>query len=59
MFGIGVTELLVVFVVALIVLGPDQLPKVARTLAKVVGEFKRASDDLRLNVMSASNDDEK
>jgi sec-independent protein translocase protein TatB len=55
-FGIGVAELLLIFVVALLVLGPDQLPGVARTLAKFMGEFRRAGEDLRLNIMSASND---
>jgi len=56
MFGIGISELLVIFLVALLVLGPEQLPKVARTLAKVLGEFRRHSEDLRLNLMGASND---
>lgn len=51
MFGIGISELLVIFLVALIVLGPERLPAAARTLAKLFGEFKRASDDLRLNII--------
>lgn len=55
MFGIGLTELMVIFVVALLVLGPDQLPTLARTLAKYVGEFRRAKEDLQLNIMGASS----
>jgi sec-independent protein translocase protein TatB len=56
MFGIGISELAIIFLVALLVLGPDQLPKVARKLAQLVGEFRSFNDDLRLNLMSASND---
>ncbi|HEU6436145.1 MAG TPA: twin-arginine translocase TatA/TatE family subunit, partial [Nitratidesulfovibrio sp.] len=37
MFGIGSTELLVIMVVALIVLGPKNLPNIARTLGKAMG----------------------
>ena len=37
MFGIGGTELLVILVVALIVLGPKSVPQIARTLGKAMG----------------------
>jgi len=47
MFGIGMTELLVIFVIALIVLGPKRLPELARSLGKSLNEFRRASSDLR------------
>ncbi len=47
MFGIGTTEILVILVVALIVLGPENLPKIARTLGKTLGEFRRVSTDLQ------------
>jgi Tat protein translocase TatB subunit len=43
MFGIGMPELLVIFVVALVVLGPKRLPEVARTLGKAMAEFRRQS----------------
>jgi sec-independent protein translocase protein TatB len=46
MFGIGLPELLVILVVALIVLGPKRLPEVARQLGKAVGEFRRQTSDL-------------
>ena len=39
MFGIGSTELLLILVVALIVLGPKNLPKIANTLGKAMGQF--------------------
>lgn len=51
MFGIGVQELLVILVVALIVLGPERLPEVARMLGKGMAELRKAtsglSDELR------------
>ena len=50
MFGIGSTELLVILVVALIVIGPSKLPKIARGVGKAFGEFKRASNDLKRTI---------
>jgi Tat protein translocase TatB subunit len=46
-FGIGMTELLIVLVVALLVLGPRKLPEMARNLGRGMAEFRRASDELR------------
>ena len=46
MFGIGVPELLVILVVALIVLGPKRLPEVAKALGKGLAEFRRATSEL-------------
>jgi len=46
MFGIGVPELLVILVVALVVLGPKRLPEVAKALGKGLAEFRRATSDL-------------
>ena len=48
MFGsIGMSELLIIFVIALIVFGPRKLPELGRSRGKSLGEFKRASNDLR------------
>lgn len=47
MFGIGVQELAIVFVIALLVFGPKRLPELARTMGKGLAEFRRASSDLR------------
>ena len=47
MFGIGSTELLLILVVALIVLGPKNLPKIANTLGKAMGQFQKASRDFQ------------
>ena len=48
MFGsIGMTELIVIMVVALVVIGPKRLPEMARTLGKALGDFKRATSDFQ------------
>lgn len=47
MFGIGGTELLVILVVALVVLGPKSVPQIARTLGKAMGEFRRVSTEFQ------------
>lgn len=47
MFGIGSTELLVILVVALIVIGPSKLPDIMRTLGKGMAEFRRMSNDVK------------
>lgn len=58
MFGIGSTELLVILLVALIVLGPKSLASVSRTLGKAMGEFRRVSTDFQrtLNMEAAEQD---
>ena len=47
MFGIGIPELIVILALALIVLGPEKLPKVAKQIAKFAGELKRASEEFK------------
>ena len=47
MFGIGTAEILVILCMALVVLGPKELPKVARTVGRGIRELQRAKDDLK------------
>ena len=53
MFGIGPEELILVLIVALLVLGPERLPKVARDVGRVVGDLRRTSDEFREEFMQA------
>ena len=48
MFGsIGMPELIIILVIALIIFGPRKLPELGRSLGKSIGEFKKASNELR------------
>ena len=47
MGSIGMPEMLVILVIALIIFGPRKLPELGKSLGKSLAEFKRASNDLR------------
>ena len=50
MLGIGMQEIIIILVVALIVIGPKKLPDLAKALGRAMGEFRRAADDLKDNL---------
>ena len=50
MFGIGIPEIIVIIVVALVFIGPDKLPGVLRSIGKSLVELKRATSDVRSTV---------
>jgi Tat protein translocase TatB subunit len=53
MFGtLGGPELFLIFVVALIVFGPRKLPEIGKSLGKMMGEFRRASNEFRNTIES-------
>ncbi len=47
MFGIGLSEIILIFIVALIVLGPKRLPELAKTLGKFYREIKSTMDEVK------------
>jgi len=47
MFGIGMPELILLFVLALLIFGPKQLPEIGKQLGRALGELRRASEDLK------------
>jgi sec-independent protein translocase protein TatB len=53
MFGIGPSELLVIMVIALLVLGPKRLPELARSLGRAFAEFRKATADITTELDNA------
>ena len=56
MFGIGMTELIVILAIALVVLGPKKLPEIARSLGKGLAEFRRASSEMRREFLDVTDE---
>jgi len=55
MFGIGMPEMIIILVLALIVIGPHKLPELAKSLGKGLAEFKKASDGFQRSVQEEAN----
>ena len=50
MFGISMWELILIFSIALIIIGPEKLPDLAKKTGRIIGELKRAVSDLKESV---------
>ena len=58
MFGIGTTEFLVIIVVAILVLGPEHLPRIMRTVSKVMSDFRRVSTEFQRTINLEASQEE-
>ncbi len=50
MFGLGVMEIVLILIVALVIVGPEKLPELAKTIAKAFNEFKRTTNDIKRTI---------
>ncbi len=56
MFDLGIQELILIFVVALLVFGPKRLPEIAQSLGRAVGELKKAMNGVKDQIDSEMRD---
>lgn len=59
MFGLGIPELIVIFVLALLIFGPKKLPDLGKSIGRAMAEFKKASDDFQESVKAEMKEVEK
>ena len=59
MFGLGIPELLIIFVIALIVFGPKKLPDLGKSIGRAMAEFKKASEEFQESVREEMKEVEK
>lgn len=57
MFNLGFSELLLLALIALIFIGPNQLPEVARTIGRLLNEWKRATSDFQSSITTKLTDE--
>jgi Tat protein translocase TatB subunit len=53
MFGIGPEELILIAVIALLVLGPERMPRLMRDVGRIVGDLRRTSEELQKDFLNA------
>lgn len=59
MFGLGLPELIVIFVIALLIFGPKKLPDLGRSVGRAMAEFKKASEDFKESMREEMKEVEK
>ncbi len=50
MFGLGVPELVIILVIALVIFGPKKLPEIGGAVGKAIREFRKTSDDIKKDI---------
>lgn len=58
MFGIGMQELIIIAVIALLIVGPKKLPDLAKSIGKGLSEFRRAADGVTEDIKDAVKEEE-
>lgn len=58
MFGIGMQELVVIFLIALLIFGATRLPEIGKSLGKAINEFRKAGKEIKKDI-NMDDDDKK
>jgi len=59
MFGIGMQELIIIVIIALLVVGPKKLPDLAKTLGRAFNDFKKATEEVTEDIKDTLKEDKK